>query len=94
MALNVEQEYNVLKECLYIRNKDQCVHDTNTGYEVMFNRDRGGWTVSSGIEVSYSKGYFLWGVSTQSECMVGLSDDITETFEADYFNEFEVEIRS
>ena len=93
MAINVRKEYNILNECKYIRNKDHCIHDTNTGYEALFNRDRAGWNVYSGIEVSHTEGYFLWGIaSADGACSIGREYDMSETFEADYFGDFEVDM--
>lgn len=92
MAVNVKQEYNVLNDCLYIRNRDGCMNDTNTGYEIFFNQGLGGWTDYSGMEVMHTDGYFLWGITNSSSCYIAREDDFTETFEADYFGEFEVDM--
>jgi hypothetical protein len=92
MALNVTKEYNVLNECKYIRNQDRCSNDTNTGYEVFFNRDRAGWTGSAGMEVTWIQGQFLWCVVQSPMCYIYRMEDFVETFEADYFGEFEVDM--
>lgn len=92
MVSTIEREYNVLNECRYIRNKDRCVNDTNTGYELFFTRGLGGWDQYENFEASYTEGYFLWGIVQDSTCSVGRSEDFTETFEADFFGDFEVDM--
>lgn len=92
MPLNVRKEYNILNECKYIRNRDRCINDTNTGYEVFFNRGVDGWTSYDGLEVSYTEGHFLWCVVNNPECSIGRDSDFIETFEADYFGDFEVDM--
>ena len=92
MSINVRKEYNLLNECRYIRNKDQCVNDTNTGYEVFFSRGLAGWDSYSGLEVSYTEGNFMWCIVQEAECYIGRSEDFEETFEADYFGDFEIDM--
>jgi hypothetical protein len=92
MSVNIEAEYNLLNDCKYIRNKDQCAHDTNCGFEAIFSSGDCGFSDQSGATWYWAEGRFLWGTSTDTSCYIALQDILTTPFEADYFTNMELDM--
>ena len=90
--INVDAEYNLLNDCKYIRNKDQCLHDTNCGFEAIFSKGDCGFSTNGGAVWYWAEGRFLWGTSTNTSCFISLQDLLTTPFEADFFTNMELDM--
>jgi len=89
--VNVQGEYNILNDCKYIVNRDRCIYDSNTGYEVIFTHGLQGWDTYTNWDAIYAK-HFLWGPMTAGSGMLARSESFDFDFEADYFTDFELDM--